>query len=121
MHNQSLVFSADDLVNFLGCRHATFFDRRNLDAPMEFGPEAPLLALLQAKGLAHERRYLDELRNLGRSVVEIAARGSLTDRHFHPSRIDQDQRSLRANLGRTAICGDSTLALGKAEVEVCCT
>jgi hypothetical protein len=29
-----LVFSATDLVNFLGCRHASFLDRRHLDDPM---------------------------------------------------------------------------------------
>ncbi len=81
IHNQALIFSATDLVNFLGCRHATFLDRRNLDAPMPLGDADPLLALLQAKGLAHEQRYLQVLRSEGRGIVEIAARGSLARRH----------------------------------------
>jgi uncharacterized protein len=78
--NQSLIFSATDLVNFLGCRHATFLDRRDLDAPMAREAEDPLLALLQEKGLAHERRYLAVLRDQGREVVEISGQGSLYER-----------------------------------------
>jgi predicted RecB family nuclease len=79
--NQSLMFSATDLVNFLGCRHATFLERHDLDAPVAHETEDPLLALLQEKGLAHERRYLVRLRDEGREVVEIPGRGSLHDRH----------------------------------------
>ena len=33
--NQSLIFSATDLVNFLGCRHATFPGSRDLDESLE--------------------------------------------------------------------------------------
>src|ERR1700674_729870 len=77
--NNSLTFSATDLVNFLGCSHATYLDRRNLDAPVEFGAEDPLLALLQEKGLAHERRYLQKLQK-GREVVEIPGQGSQAER-----------------------------------------
>jgi uncharacterized protein len=75
-----LIFSATDLVNFLGCRHASYLDRRHLDEPMPLGPEEPLLALLQAKGIAHERRYLESLRAPGRNIVEIEANRSLRDR-----------------------------------------
>jgi predicted RecB family nuclease len=81
IYNGGLMLSATDVVTFLGCRHATFLDRRHLDDPMPFAAEDPLLALLQEKGLAHERRYLDTLRREGRAVVEIAGRGSLADRH----------------------------------------
>ena len=78
--NNSLIFSATDLVNFLGCSHATYLDRRNLDVPVEFGAEDPLLALLQDKGLAHERRYLESLVNAGKEVVEISSQGSAIER-----------------------------------------
>jgi predicted RecB family nuclease len=81
-HNRSLIFSATDLVNFLGCRHSTFLDRRHLDEPMTLAAEDPLLALLQEKGLAHERRYLDMLRKDSRGVVEISGRGSPADRRL---------------------------------------
>ncbi len=77
----ALIFSATDLVTFLGCRHATFLDRRNLDAPVAPGEEDPLLALLKEKGIAHERRYLERLKMNGREVVEIAGRGPPADRH----------------------------------------
>ena len=40
----------------------------------------PLLELLQAKGLEHERRHLESLRVAGKSIVEIEALGSLVDR-----------------------------------------
>ncbi len=76
-----MVFSATDLVNFLGCRHATFLDRRHIDAPMPPADPDPLSALLQKKGVAHERRYLESLRKEGRRVVEILGQGSLADRH----------------------------------------
>lgn len=46
------MFSATDLANYLGCRHAAFLDRRHLDAPVALEAEDPLLALLQEKGLA---------------------------------------------------------------------
>jgi predicted RecB family nuclease len=81
-HHRSLIFSATDLVNFLGCRHAAFLDRRALDEPV--APEAadPLLRLLREKGLAHERRFLDGLTDQGRTVVEIPGRpASPAERH----------------------------------------
>ncbi len=47
---------------------------------MPLPPEDPLLELLQAKGVEHERRHLESLRVAGRRVVEIEADGSLLDR-----------------------------------------
>jgi predicted RecB family nuclease len=76
-----LVFSATDLVNFLGCRHSTFLDRRNLDEPAPFGEGDPLLVLLREKGLAHERRYLERLEAEGREVIGIPGEGALSARH----------------------------------------
>jgi predicted RecB family nuclease len=80
IHHDSLIFSATDLVNFLGCRHASFLDRRNIDEPAPVAADDPYLVLLQEKGIEHERRYLDTLRREGLEVVEIAAEGSLEDR-----------------------------------------
>src|SRR5258708_8037181 len=80
IYNGSLVFSATDLVNFLGCQHASFLDRQNIDHPAPVAEDDPYLALLQEKGIEHELRYLDALRREGRQVVEIAAEGSLEDR-----------------------------------------
>jgi uncharacterized protein len=78
--NQTLTFSATDLVNFLGCRHSTFLDVLDLTNRAPTAPDDPFLALLQAKGLAHERRYLESLRAGGRQVVDLTANGSNVDR-----------------------------------------
>jgi hypothetical protein len=59
---QTLTFSATDLVNFLGCRHSTYLDVSNLASPAPPAPDDPFLELLRTKGLAHERRYLGSLR-----------------------------------------------------------
>src|SRR5260221_13145373 len=80
IHHGSLIFSATDIVNFLGCRHASFLDRRNIDNPGPVAEDDPYLVLLQEKGVEHERRYLETLRRDGRQVVEIAGEGSLEDR-----------------------------------------
>src|SRR5260221_1653899 len=80
IHHDSLIFSATDLVNFLGCRQASFRDRRNIDEPALAAEDDPYLVLLQEKGIEHERRYLDTLRREGRDIVDIAAEGSLEDR-----------------------------------------
>ena len=74
------LYSAGDLVTFLGCRHATALDVRQLTEPVAFGEDDAQTRLLQEKGLAHERAYLQRLRDAGRSVVEIADSGSLEDR-----------------------------------------
>jgi hypothetical protein len=78
--NQTLTFSATDLLNFLGCRHSTFLDVLDLTNPASPPPDDPFLALLQAKGLTHERRYVESLRLGGRQVVDLTANGSNVDR-----------------------------------------
>jgi uncharacterized protein len=80
IHHGQLVFSATDLVNFLGCRHASYLDRRHLEDPMPLAPADPFLELLQAKGMEHERQHLASLRAQGKGIVEIEAAGSLIDR-----------------------------------------
>jgi predicted RecB family nuclease len=76
-----LVYSATDLVNFLGCRHATYLDRKNLDDPVEQSAADPMLALLHEKGMAHERRYLTSLEQAGKQIVEISGKASFAVRH----------------------------------------
>jgi predicted RecB family nuclease len=78
--NGSLLFSASDLVNFLGCRHATFMDLRQLVAPIEVPEGDEQNELLQEKGLEHERAYLAKLKAEGRAVVELDAEMRLEDR-----------------------------------------
>lgn len=79
-YKQQLVFSASDLVTFVGCRHATVLDRRQLDAPLPVAEDDEYLKLLQEKGLEHERNLRDRLSAEGRQVLEIAQEGTLEDR-----------------------------------------
>jgi uncharacterized protein len=72
-----VLFSATDLMRFMGCAHATTLDLARLNGtgpkPREDSADA---ALLQAQGDAHEKAHLSRLISQGRSVVEIA-RGDL--------------------------------------------
>jgi len=70
--DSTLLFSATDLVNFLGCHHATFLDLRQLSAPVELPPPDAHAELLQQKGLEHEQSHLARLKAEGRHVVEIS-------------------------------------------------
>lgn len=79
-HNGTTIFSASDLVNFMGCTHATVLDIRNLVTPTVFPPDDESAVLLQQKGIEHERAYLDRLRGEGRSVADISSDGSLEER-----------------------------------------
>jgi predicted RecB family nuclease len=65
------LHSAGDLVNFMGCTHATILDLRQLLEPVAFPPEDAQTKLLQEKGFAHEHAYLERLKAEGRSIVEI--------------------------------------------------
>lgn len=77
----SVLFSAKDLINFLGCRHSTALDLRvvaqTLRAPES--AEDPYVALLQTKGTTHEKAYLERLKAEGRTVREIARVNSMDE------------------------------------------
>ena len=72
MLDGKLRLSASDLMRFKGCRHATTLDLRLTEVgdivPAADGEEA---VLLQRQGDAHELAFLDNLRQSGRSIVEI--------------------------------------------------
>ena len=76
-----LVLSPTDLTKHLACRHVTSLDleavRGNRAKPVVDDDE---LQLIFAKGLAHERDYLDYLKSQGQSIVEI------------PTKFDADSR-----------------------------
>jgi hypothetical protein len=69
-------FSASDLVGHLDCHHLTA-----LDAAVARGTAAkpkiwdPVLETLAERGRAHERQYLEKLKESGLSVVEIQGPG----------------------------------------------
>jgi predicted RecB family nuclease len=70
-----LLLSASDLVNFLGCRHATYLDLRNLADEVVIPERDAATVLIFQKGLEHERRYLASLKARGRNVVEVPGEG----------------------------------------------
>src|SRR3546814_17417702 len=88
--DEATLFSASDLVNFMGCTHATVLDIRQLDHPVEVGADDEQTQLLQEKGMEHERAYLERLRAEGRSITEIDGDD------------DIDDKAERTQIGRTA-------------------
>jgi uncharacterized protein len=65
-----IIFSATDLVNYLGCRHATFLDLLNIGQPQAFS-ESETAELLKRRGIEHERRYLAHLQSQGKQIQVI--------------------------------------------------
>ncbi len=76
-----LVLSPTDLTKHVACAHITTLDLEALGAPRTpDGARARVapddsLNLVFAKGLEHERAYLDRLRSEGREVLDVAALG----------------------------------------------
>lgn len=62
-------FSPSDLNGFLECEHLIQLDRARGEAPP--GARDPHAELLAAKGMEHERAWLERLRTDGRSIVAI--------------------------------------------------
>lgn len=50
------LYSASDLINFLGCAHATVRDLRQLTAPVALPPDDEQAVLLQEKGINSRAR-----------------------------------------------------------------
>jgi uncharacterized protein len=71
------LYSATDLVNYLGCTHATFEDLRQLVQPVALPADDEHAKLLQEKGIEHEKAFLSRLKNEGRNVVEVSDKGTL--------------------------------------------
>ena len=71
------VYAATDLVGFLACGHRLALERAAMHGlvakPVRNDPSIDLIA---KRGLEHERRYLEDLRLEGRTVVAIEKDGS---------------------------------------------
>ena len=71
--SHDLLLSATDLSNFLGCRHRSALE---MDAAAKILKKPhfadPLMDLLRARGLAHEKAYVDELCASGRQIVDLS-------------------------------------------------
>ena len=73
----TILFSATDLMRFMGCTHATTLDLMRLrgEGP-EPGEDTEDAALLQKQGDAHEAAHLEKLKSAAKAVLEIP-RGDL--------------------------------------------
>jgi predicted RecB family nuclease len=84
-------FSASDLVGHLDCHHLTALDaavaRGSLSKPKIWDP---VLQTLVERGLAHEREYVETLRQSGVSAVEIAGGG------LNASQVEQTLEAMRS-------------------------
>lgn len=80
LRNGATLFSASDLVNFMGCAHSTVLDLRQLTDRVELPADDDQAKLLQEKGLEHERAFLERLKAEGRSVIEIVGDGDIVDK-----------------------------------------
>ncbi|MBF0185776.1 MAG: TM0106 family RecB-like putative nuclease [Magnetococcales bacterium] len=79
-HADKILYAASDLNGFLGCRHSTFLDLRDLVEPLPRAQDDAQAKLVQDRGYEHEMEYLDSLKRSGLSVVEVPEDGKLTDR-----------------------------------------
>ena len=71
--SDQIVLSATDLSNFLNCRHLTALElgeaRGKRSRPQFYDP---VLEALFARGLEHERQYVEGLESAGRRIVNLA-------------------------------------------------
>ena len=72
----NIQLSASDLVNHLACRRLTGLNREvTAGARTAPGNWDPTLQLLWERGLAHERSYVQHLRDMGKQVTVIGEVG----------------------------------------------
>lgn len=74
-HNGPVLYSASDLVSFLGCEHSVTLALQNLDEPLPRAEDDASAQLVKRKGMEHERAVLDALKAGGAQVVEVAEHG----------------------------------------------
>lgn len=71
-HDFQVLYSASDVVAFLGCKHRITLDLQKLNGwDVKRAPVDAATALVQSYGDRHERAYLQTLKNQGLQIVEI--------------------------------------------------
>ncbi len=110
---ETLRLAATDIGNHLACRHLTQLDRAvaegRLSVPIWRDPE---LALLQERGLAHEKAYIEHLRASGLQVAEVRTEngGSPVERTISAMRAGTDV-IVQADLGEGRWIGRADVLL----------
>jgi len=70
-HDSSQIFSATDLINYLGCQHVTFLDLIHFGQPEPTSTPDATEELLKKKGIDHEQEHLAFLKSQGKQIVII--------------------------------------------------
>lgn len=79
-HDFQVLYSASDVVAFLGCKHRTTLDLKKLNGwDVKKAPVDAATALVQSYGDRHERAYLQTLKNQGLQIVEIDKSATLDE------------------------------------------
>ena len=119
MHRDGAVLrlAATDVANHLACRHLTQLDRAVAEG-LRKAPawRDPGLALLQERGLRHEKAYIEDLRARGLRVVEMVADAlwSPIDQTLDAMRAGADA-IVQASLGRDQWIGRADVLLRTPE------
>ena len=71
LRDDQLVYTASDLTDFLACTHLPMLELPRVRAGEKRGEEDEAALLIAAKGLSHEIRYLEMLRNAGHVVLDL--------------------------------------------------
>jgi uncharacterized protein len=77
--DDTITYSASDLVVFLGCTHCTTLDLISLDTPLQRAAPDEQIELIQDKGFAHEADYLATLSVGGGSLVKLSSQGNFAE------------------------------------------
>ncbi|SDC56410.1 TM0106 family RecB-like putative nuclease [Paraburkholderia lycopersici] len=86
------IYSASDLVSFLECEYSTTLALIDLETPLPRNPADEQLALVQERGLKHEKAYLADLTASGKSIIDINAVAGKDIR----ARVDATLKAMRA-------------------------
>src|SRR6266540_2484506 len=82
-----LMFFATDIANFLACKHIATLNREEEEGKISKKVFAdPGAELLRKLGLAHEQKYLNELKARGLKVVEITTEAPSQSDAAEPNR-----------------------------------
>jgi RecB family nuclease, putative, TM0106 family len=74
------LYSASDLVHFLGCHHSIVLDLKSFTENLTKAEDSAGNKLLQEKGFRHEADCLQILKDQGKKVIEIPKDIKLTER-----------------------------------------
>src|SRR3954466_13293877 len=73
--DDTIFYSASDLVSFLGCEHSITIALQDLETPLRRAEDDASAQLIKDKGMAHERAVLEAMKASGLRVAEVPEHG----------------------------------------------